>query len=187
MLTYIIVAEVGYMVGGVWLANRSGLTGAVYHILSDALMTLCLFMAVSAIIFKTGKTGFDAMENIFRKMPVTSVVFVVGAFAIIGIPPTCGFFSKWFLIRGGIEAGQWGFVAALLFSSLISAVIFFRLIEIAYFGSFETHGRREVARAEAPVSMIIPMVCVAAALILIGIYTNEIVSGLIRWSLPAGL
>lgn len=187
MLTYIIVAEVGYMVGGVWLANRSGLTGAVYHIASDALMTLCLFMAVSAIIFRTGRTGFDAMEDIFRKMPLTAAVFVIGAFAIIGIPPTCGFFSKWFLLKGAVEAGQWAFGAALLFSSLISAIIFFRLIEIGYFGKFEGARHRAVAVAEAPLSMIIPMICVAAALLLMGMYTTEIVGGLIQWSLPAGI
>jgi multicomponent Na+:H+ antiporter subunit D len=57
MLTYIIVAEVGYMVGGVWLANANGLTGAILHIVNDALMTLCLFLAAAAISYRTGSLG----------------------------------------------------------------------------------------------------------------------------------
>jgi multicomponent Na+:H+ antiporter subunit D len=191
MLTYIIIAEVGYMVGGAWLGNQSGLTGTVYHILSDALMTLCLFMAVGAIIFKTGKSSFDAMHGIFQKMPLTSAIFIIGAFSIIGIPPTCGFFSKWYLITGGIEAGQWVFVVALLFSSLINAIIFFRLIEIAYFGKFETHGHGgthgKVSMDEAPVTMMLPMLVTAALLIIIGLYTSEIVSGIVQWTMPSGL
>ena len=190
MLTYIIVAEVGYMVGGAWLANANGLTGAVYHILSDALMTLCLFMAVGAIIFKTKDSSFGAMRNIFQKMPITSVVFLVGALAIIGIPPTCGFFTKWYLIAGAVEAGQWVFIAELLLSSLISAIIFFRLIEIAYFGAGETgsHGHHQkVAVAEAPLTMLIPMALTAISLIAIGLYTNEIVTGLVQWTIPKGL
>jgi len=188
MLAYIIVAEVGYMVGGAWLANANGLTGTVYHILSDALMTLCLFMAVGAIIHKTGKISFDAMDGIFRKMPITSAVFILGGFSIIGIPPTCGFFSKWYLLRGGIETGQWVYVAALLFSSLINAIIFFRLIERAYFGDFSGHGHHELPdRDEAPVSMLVPMLVTAASLLLIGLYTNEIVSGIVLWTIPAGL
>jgi len=137
MLSYIIVAEVGYMVGGAWLANASGFTGTVYHILADALMTLCLFMAVGAVIHKTGKSSLEAMHNIFRRMPVTAAVFLAGGLSLVGVPPTCGFFSKWYLITGGLEAGHYPFVAALLFSSLINAIIFFRLVEIAYFGRFE--------------------------------------------------
>ncbi len=188
MLTYIIVAEVGYMVGGVWLANANGLTGAVYHILSDALMTLCLFMAVGAIIYKTKDTSFEAMRNIFQKMPFTSVVFLVGAMAIIGIPPTCGFFTKWYLIAGAAQAGQWMFLAALLFSSLINAVIFFRLIEIAYYGTDHSHGHQQkVTTAEAPLTMLIPMALTAISLIAIGLYTNEIVTGIVQWTIPKGL
>lgn len=191
MLCYIIVAEVGYMVGGVWLANGSGLTGAVYHILADGMMTLCLFMAVGAIIFRTRQSSLDAMGNIFRKMPVTAIVFVIAAFSIIGIPPTCGFFSKWYLIIGAIEAGQWLFIAALLFSSLINALIFFRIIEIGYFPKFDENEQEshddKIVVSEAPITMMIPMVLTAISLIAIGIYTNEIISSLVRWTLPAGL
>lgn len=191
MLTYIIVAEIGYMVGGVWLANQSGLTGAIYHIGSDALMTLCLFMAVGAIMHQTGESSFAAMENIFQKMPITAVVFLIGAAAIVGIPPTCGFFTKWYLIMGAAQTGDWHFIVALLLSSLISAIIFFRLIEIGYFGKFDEHGHGghhgTVAVAEAPATMLVPMALVAALLIGIGLYTDEIVTNIIRWTMPAGL
>lgn len=188
MLCYIIVAEVGYMVGGVWLANENGLTGAVYHILADGMMTLCLFMVIGAIIYTTGQASIESMRNFFKRMPVTSVVFVVAAFSIIGIPPTCGFFSKWYLITGAIAAGQWLFIVALLFSSLINALIFFRIFEIGYFPIFDkdSHGD-EVVVSEAPMTMMIPMVLTAISLILIGIYTNEIVSNLVSWTIPAGL
>jgi len=192
MLTYIIVAEVGYMVGGAWLANRHGLAGAVYHIGSDALMTLCLFMAVGAIIFTRRESSFAAMENIFRRMPVTSAVFLVGAAAIVGIPPTCGFFTKWYLIRGAAETGDWIFIVALLFSSLSAAFLFFRLIEIGYFGaevngSHGSHGHKETAVSEAPLSMLVPMVATAGLLVVVGLYTNEIMTNIIRWVIPAGL
>lgn len=188
ILCYIIVAEVGYMVGGVWLANKSGLTGAVYHILADGMMTSCLFMAVGAIIYKTRQSSLGAMKNIFRKMPITAVVFVVAAFSIIGIPPTCGFFSKWYLITGAVATGQWLFIAALLFSSLINALIFFRIIEIGYFPNFDGDSHsEEIVVSDAPITMMIPMVLVAISLILIGIFTNQIVTNLVHWTIPAGL
>ena len=95
MLTYVIVAEVGYMVGGVFLANANGLTGAVLHIVNDALMTLCLFLAVAAIVYRQGSVALVSLQGIYHRMPFTMAAFTLGAVAMIGVPPTCGFFSKW--------------------------------------------------------------------------------------------
>ena len=185
MLTYIIVAEVGYMVGGVWLANITGLTGAILHIVNDALMTLCLFLAAAAILYRLGSLEFKDLQGIYRKMPVTMAAFTVGAFAMIGVPPTAGFFSKWYLILGGIEAGQWLYVVALLFSSLVNAVLFFRIIEIGYFyGEGEHHGHEKIA--EAPLSMQVPLLISAAALIIIGFGSGTLVETIIKLAIPAG-
>ena len=75
MLCYLIVAEIGYMVGGAWLGNSMGLTGATYHILADGLMTVSLFMVVGAIAYKLGSTSFDKLEGLMQKMPITMVGF----------------------------------------------------------------------------------------------------------------
>ncbi|SCY79833.1 monovalent cation/H+ antiporter subunit D family protein [Desulfoluna spongiiphila] len=190
MLTYIIVAEVGYMVGGFWLGNKAGVTGATLHIINDAAMTLTLFMAVSAIVWKLGSDRFEDLQGLFGKMPFTMTGFVLAALAVIGIPPTCGFFSKWYLISGGIDAGQWGFVAALLFSSLVNAVLFFRIFEIAFFEPFaEGHGHHDhgPAMSEAPVTMVVPLILAALSLIALGLYTGDIVTKLIQLAIPAGI
>ncbi|MBF0199997.1 MAG: CoA-disulfide reductase [Desulfamplus sp.] len=197
MLTYIIVAEIGYMTGGAWLANTAGYTGAVYHILADGLMTLSLFMAVGAIIYRTGDTSANAMQGIFRRMPITAAVFLIGAASIVGIPPTCGFFSKWYLLQGAVQAGAWIFVAALLIAGLMAAIIFFRLLEAAFFGNLDDEGLSvghsaphsgtgAVQMREAPLTMLVPLAVAGAALLGLGIYTNEVVTYLIRWSVPAG-
>lgn len=182
MLTYLIIAEVGYMVGGAWLANEYGITGAILHILNDALMTLCLFMAAGAIIYKVGGQQLTDLKGIFRRMPVTMTAFMVGALSMIGVPPTAGFFSKWYLILGGIQAARWEFVVALLFSSLVNAVLFFRIIEIGYFESPEEKGVNE-----APFSMLAPLVLVAVSLIVVGIYSGDIVTTVIQYAVPEGI
>lgn len=189
MLTYLIVAEVGYMVGGVWLANRHGITGAVLHIVNDALMTLCLFLAAAAIRYKTRGDQFENLLSLYRKMPITMAAFTVGALSMIGVPPTAGFFSKWYLILGALDAGHWGFMAALIFSSLINAVLFFRIIEFAYFGPLSEHhtgsGRHGPSMDEAPISMLAPLLAVSAGLIIVGLYTREIVTGVIQYAVPS--
>jgi len=187
MLTYLIVAEVGYMVGGAWLGNHSGMLGASYHILSDAAMTFCLFLAAGIIINRTGKPRMDAFDGAFKKYPLTMIGFSVGALSMIGLPPTCGFFSKWYLLRGGIEADQWGFVVALLISSLVNAVLFFRIFERAYFPKDLTRGFDHKLEADdrparvlgrVPYSMLIPLLVAAASLLAIGLANQAIVGWL---------
>jgi multicomponent Na+:H+ antiporter subunit D len=190
MLAYIVIAEVGYMVGGAWLGNRAGMTGAILHIVNDALMTLCVFMVVGNIVYKAKGYAFDDLKGLVRKMPFTMGAFVIGALSIIGVPPTCGFFSKWYLISGAIQAGHYGFMVALLFSSLVSVVLFFRVIEICYyepFGDHHGHDHHSEPMDEAPLTMLVPLLIVAAGLVLVGLYTGDIINHIIEFAIPKGL
>ena len=187
ILTYLIVAEVGYMVGGSWLANGVGQAGAFYHILSDAAMTFCLFIAASIIVLRVGDSRVNAFDGLFRKMPLTMIGFTVGALSMIGLPPTCGFFSKWYLISAGIEAEHWGYVCALIFSSLVNAVIFFRIFERAYFGKisgvkedhfpFDSDANPDIRIKEVPWSMLVPLFIASGSVLLLGIMNR----GLFEW------
>jgi len=182
MLTFLIIAEVGYMVGGVWLADKTGMVGSIFHIISDAFMTLCVFLFAGIVFAKTGRRDINAVDGLFKKMPLTMVGFLVGAFSLIGIPPTAGFFSKWYLIQGGINSGNWEYVVALLISSLINAVLFFRIIEIAYFGAKPVeghdahHGEDHTKISEGSFSQVLPLLTTAAIILCIGIFNKEIAS-----------
>ena len=105
MLTYIIVAEVGYMVGGFWLGNRLAITGAILHIINDALMTLCVFLAAGTILYQVKNDAFVNLKGLFRKMPFSMAAFVIGALSIIGVPPTCGFSANGILYQALLQPG----------------------------------------------------------------------------------
>jgi len=191
MLTYLIVAEVGYMVGGVWLGTKTGLTGAILHLINDAAMTLTLFLAAANLVFRTKSRRIEDLKGSFARMPWTMTGLAAAGLAVIGVPPFCGFFSKWYLLQAALEAGQYQFLAALLLSSLISAVLFFRLFEAALFepaGGKPGHGRgrREEGMAEAPPSMVIPLLVAAASLVAMGLATRLIVQGFILPALSGG-
>ncbi len=185
MLAYIIVSEIGYMVGGAWLGNTTGMTGTILHILNDAVMTFALFLAVGNMIYVCGHVGFDNLKGLFGRMPWTMGGFVLAAFSIIGVPPTCGFFSKWYLVLGAFEAGAYHFAAALIISSLICAILFFRIFEIGFFpepsdGDDHAHAHHEPAvMVEAPVSMLVPLGLVSLSLIIVGLYSGTIVNTII--------
>ncbi len=192
MFTYIIISEIGYMVGGAWLGNKTGLTGAILHIINDAFMTFALFLTAGNFAWRLKDLSIQNLKDIFQKMPWTSTGFVVVALSIIGIPPTCGFFSKWYLILGAIEAKQYLFIIALILSSLLNIILFFRVFEKSLFSSkphvVETKETRSYNLIEeAPANMTIGLLVIGAILILIGLYSGKIVSNLILPFIPKGL
>ncbi len=194
MLTYIVVAEIGYMVGGAWLGNTAGLTGAIFHIVVDMVMTLCLFM-VAGIIALRGDGSIESFSGRFKTMPWTLAAFVAVGLSVIGIPPTGGFFSKWYLLSGAIEARNWVFMAALLFSSLVAAILVFRVVEKAFFGSLDEehgdHGHHDhhspTESEEAPVGMLIPLWVGVAVIFALGIFSGTLIEKLITHAMPPGL
>lgn len=191
MLCYILVAEVGYIIGGLGLANTVAVKGALLHIVNDAVMTAGLFTVAGIILYKMKDRGLSDFKGLFQKMPFTMSAFVACALSIIGVPPTCGFFSKWYLIQGGILEKQWLFVTALIGSSLINVYLFFRIIETGY-GFHPSHTdhtfphNRVAEIDEAPMSMVLPTLGIAAAIILMGLYNQVIVNHILAFALPMG-
>ena len=189
MLTYIVVTEVGYVVGGIWLVNRDGFIGAVFHIVNDALVTLCVFMVAASIAYKLGGTVIINFRGLFKKMPLSMTALVIGALTLIGVPPTSGFFSKWYLISGAIAAEQWHFVFALIFASVVNVILFFRVFEAAHFGSFFTNTNStnmEIAVSidEAPPVMLISMLTVACGLLALGLMSQTVIRTMILPVMP---
>ncbi|THB64210.1 MAG: monovalent cation/H+ antiporter subunit D family protein [Desulfovibrio sp.] len=197
MLTYILIAEVGYMVGGAWLGNTTGMTGAVLHIVNDAAMTLVMFLAAACMAYRLKSLDFDDLKGAFSKMPFTMAFFVLGAVAMIGVPPTCGFFSKWYLLLGGVQAGNAGmfggyvFCGSLILSSLINVVLFFRVFEIAHFEPLaqgvDDHGhpiRPKIPMEEAPPTLVGGLALTAVALVVLGLFTSDIVDVIEAGVLP---
>ncbi len=204
MLSYILVVEVGYIVMGISLGNRAGLTGAILHIMNDAFMMACMFLIVAAIAYKTNNKDISQIPHLNKKMPFTMGAFVVAAISLVGLPPTAGFFSKWYLFLGTIYAQQWVFTVALMIGGLINAVLFFRIIETVYFNMREEHGEEHgssctqagavvghdthetVVMDEAPLSMLIPILILAAGILLLGPFSGKIIESIIQHAVPVG-
>ena len=193
MLSYVIIAEMGYIVGGIGVANITALQGVVFHIVNDAMMVTCLFLVAGQIMHQTGGHGISDFKNIFKTMPITAFIFTVGALAVIGVPPTNGFFSKWYLLLGAIQANQWSFVTALLVCTLINVALFFRVFDKGLFAhSHEskqslTSPEDSLHNGEAPLSMLIPASVLAIVIILVGVFNQVIINNVIRFAVPPGL
>ncbi len=190
MLAYSSVAQIGYIVLGVGLANADGLTGGLLHLVNHAVMKGCLFLVAGAIVYRTGVREICDLRNLSAKMPWTAGAFTVAAFSMIGLPPTSGFFSKLYLILGAIEAEHWVFVGVILLSSVLAMAYFVNVIRYMYFPSEEgtlgpVHPPLDRVREEAPLTMLVPTVILAGATVLLGLFNGAIVSRFIETIIPA--
>ena len=193
MLCYLIVAEIGYIVVGIACANRLGLTGAILHTVNDMFMMACLFTAAGSISAYRSSRNIEHFRGLHRTMPVTLAVFVAGALSVIGVPPFCGFFSKWYLVLGTVHSGQWIYLGALLTGSLLNAILFFRILEKSYFeprdegGHTEPHGQRRFIIDRIPRTELIPMVLFALMLLFLGLFSNSIIRDIVTYAIPKTL
>jgi multicomponent Na+:H+ antiporter subunit D len=187
MLAYSSVAQIGYIVLGIGLANTMGLTGGLLHLVGHAFMKACLFLVAGSIVYRTGLRQIREFRHLSVKMPWTSAIFVVAAFSMIGIPPTTGFFSKLYLTLGAIDDERWIFVAVILISSILALMYFMNVIRYMYLpeekvtteGSTQKLTSSQPIFDEAPLTMLIPMGILAVLIIVLGLFNGEIVSSFI--------
>ena len=143
------------------------------HIVMHAFGKITLFFAAGAIAVAAHKTEISQMQGLGRTMPVTMFAFLVGSLAVIGVPPSGGVWSKWFLGLGTLEAGHILLLVVLLASSLLNIGYLLEIPARAFFGrpdpAIDAAGMRE-----APLPMLGAMVLTATATILLFVYPDPL-------------
>ena len=183
ILAYSSIGQIGYIAMGFAIGNFYGLVGAVLHIVGHGFMKAGLFYTSGALKYKYDIHDIRLLGQIYRQMPITSAAMTVCMLSMIGLPPFTGFFSKWYLALGAVQRGQYFYVAVLLFSSLLSAVYFFRIMESIFMGakteSFSCHKER----FELPWQMLLPLVGVVTVVIGLGLFNSYFVDSVLAENL----
>jgi multicomponent Na+:H+ antiporter subunit D len=167
-LAYSTVSQLSYILLGVFLFNRSGLTGGLTHIVIHAFLKITLFFCAGIILVMTQKTEVSQLKGIGKDMPVTMLCFTLASIGLTGIPPTNGFISKWYLSIGSLEQGRFVYVIVLLVSALVTACYLFPISINAFFGRKEG----TESHSEPPATMLIPVVVLTAAGLIMGIFPS---------------
>jgi multicomponent Na+:H+ antiporter subunit D len=168
-LAFSTIGQLSYIVMGAALLSPKGLTGGMLHIAMHAFGKITLFMCAGAIFVATGKKYISEMVGIGRRMPVTMAAFLIGSLSVIGLPPTGGFISKWFLVLGTLEAEQPAMLAVLLGSSLLNAAYFLPIVYRAFFCTPEEAMFGDKVE-EAPLWCVAPLMLTALATVSLFFY-----------------
>ena len=169
MLAYSSVAQIGYITLAIALASQAGVQAAMLHMFNHGLMKAALFCALGCIFYRIGSTRIEDMAGLGRQMPWTFAAIVAGGLSLLGAPLTAGFISKWFLVQAALEQSLWWLVVLIVASSMLAVVYVWRLVEALYFKE-PAAGRKNVR--EAPLSMLLPTLLLAAANIYFGLDTR---------------
>lgn len=167
-LAYSTVGHLSYIVLGIALLSPLGVQGGIMHIAAHATMKITLFFGAGAIYVNLHKTEISQLNGIARVMPWTMGAFAIGSMGLAGVPPINGFFSKWTLILGSLEADMMVPVIILAISGLLNAGYFFPILYRAYFKPSE--GLEHAT--EASPFMVVPLVITAVLSLLFGLYPN---------------
>lgn len=171
MLAYSSVGQIGYIVMGSTMNNGAGIIGSIFHFLSHALVKGGAFLVVGIVMYNLATTKISDYRGLFKKMPYTSFAFLIFALGMIGIPITSGFVSKWYLVIGSIESGKVLGAVAVLISSLLTAVYFWKVVDNIFF--FKTE--EKIEKMSEPLSLLIPTYILGIATLIFGIYPFPVI------------
>jgi multicomponent Na+:H+ antiporter subunit D len=181
LLAYSSVSQIGYVALGIGLANDAALTGAYLHILNHATMKAALFIAVGGLTL----AGQGPAIARLRPGPITATCMVVAALSMVGIPPLGGFFSKWYLLQGAIDAQRPVLGGVILGGSLLAAGYMYRLTERIWFPSEAAGSVHARALVEAPRAPLVVLIVLAVAIVGTGLANEVIVSDVLAGAVRA--
>ncbi len=174
-LAYSTVSQVSYVLFGLMLLTPVGFAGALLQVAFHAVAKNILFLCAGAIIYKKGCTLVGELRGIGKEMPVVMGCFTIASLSLVGIPPTGGFVSKWFLAQGalGSSVGTLAVVGVtiLMVSALLTAGYLISIVMDGFFPGNE-FDYSAIQKREPNYLMTVPLVILAAAVVLLGIFPN---------------
>ncbi|MFA4990969.1 MAG: proton-conducting transporter membrane subunit [Candidatus Omnitrophota bacterium] len=189
LLSFCAISQVGYIVLGIGTGSVIGLAGGLFHMVNHAIYKSCLFLSCGNVEYRANDSDLDRLGGFAKMMPLSFMTALTAFFAMSGIPPFNGFFSKWMIYQALVEKGSEGGVlwifclVAAMFGSGLAVAASVKLINGVFLGP-RKHG---LAR-EVPWQMWLPVVILAVLCIVFGVFAYIVpLRYLIIPVLPGGL
>jgi NADH-quinone oxidoreductase subunit N len=172
MLAYSSIAHAGYILTGIVAANVAGSNGVLFYLMAYTCMNVGAFGVLSILESEDGgNLTFDDYTGLSSKRPLIAGLMAVFMFSLSGIPPFAGFFGKYYVFTGAVEAGYTWLAIVGVIMSVVSAYYYLRLVVLMYFKE-----QVSVIDTGIPKLGLTALVLSAVALLIFGIYPSFIVS-----------
>ncbi len=172
VLAYSLINQVGFMVVGVGIGTALAINGAVSHAFNDVIFKGLLFMSMGAVLHMTGRINGSDLGGLYKTMPKTTILCIVGAASISAFPLFSGFVSKSMVMSAALEEGFDWIWLMLLFAS--AGVFHHAGIKIPYFAFFAHDSG--IRANDPPNNMLLAMLIAAVLCIAIGVYPSALYS-----------
>jgi NADH-quinone oxidoreductase subunit L len=179
LLSFHAISQVGYMVLGIGTNVAIGVAGGIWHMLNHSMYKSTLFLTGGSVETQAGTTDLRKLGGLRKAMPITAICAFIAAASISGIPPFNGYFSKEFIYHGAKETGMWIFVICAMLGSTLTLLSFLKLTFSTYMGKAADQSAPRPLTPEprtpvheAPWTMTVPMLIIAAGCILFGVYNR---------------
>lgn len=189
-LAYSTVSNLSYMLMGAALMTPAGMVGSLSHLVLHGVMKITLFYCAGAVLVRTEREYVQDLRGFARIMPKTCAVYTLGAVAMVGIPPLCGFVSKWNLLTAAAETGPVTgtiAIATLIISAVLTAIYLFGPAMSMYFRPLNADAAAayDGQKRDPSWMMLLPLLVLSALIVLLGLYSQPLVSFL--RSIAAGI
>jgi len=177
------ISHIGLILVGVSLGNSTGMAGGLFYLINDALMQATLFMIAGAVVHYHGAQTLDDLRGVNNRSPWLTGALVVVAISMVGLPPTGGFFGKWNIVLGALEAQHYLAVFAVLASTLLTLGYFLKLFSCW----FHQPVSLQTEQLQVAVPLRISLGVASIALIVLGFASDSIVQVLLESLTNAGI
>ncbi len=184
MFAYGGVSHIGLILIGVGQGNQTGLAGAMFYLINDAVMQATLFVVAGAAIHQYGLQSMEEWGRLRGRAPWMIAALIIVGMSMIGIPPTGGFFGKWYIILGALKERNYLAVGAVIVSTLLTLAYFLRLWVRVFSGDQVSPS---VERVESPRMLRVCLGTLCIGIIALGLFSDRIVRILLDTTAPLGL
>ncbi len=174
LLAYSTVAQLSYVVMAAAILKPLAEIGAAIHMVAHAFGKITLFFAAGAIYVASKKTELPQLVGIGRRMPWTMAAFTIGALSMIGVPPTGGFVSKWYILAGAFEADNYVALATIIASTALNAAYFLPIISMAWFVREPEPVAKE--HGEAPFAAVLALTVTAGLTLAFFLFNGPVIA-----------
>jgi multicomponent Na+:H+ antiporter subunit D len=167
VLGFAIIASVGTMVLGLAVATPLALVGAVFYLFQDVVVKANLFLGAGAIRRLTGSELFGRAGGLWRRRPWFSLLFLIPALSLAGVPPLSGFWAKLLIVQATLASGRYGLTLAVLVAGLLTLYAMARIWAEVFWTAHE--GGDAAVSAPLPTAMLVPLLALTALVVTVGI------------------